>query len=122
MITTKGRDLLAQIYRAHAAWTNPTIEQTVATLEALSSINRHAVSLRRVAEMQCGDGIHDGEWVNKHWDAIEAREQQLERLITKWAAELPSCIAVQIDGDPRGWIVRLLVTDATGVVRTVGID
>lgn len=116
-ITTKGRVLLSDLYRAgyEGDW-HP------GTAETLSLIARHAKTYRRLAEIQCGDGIHDGDWVNAHQDWLTKRDEQTEARLTTLARRLPEGVTMELQGDPRGYLVRLIVTDANGVSRTVGVD
>jgi hypothetical protein len=72
--------------------------------------------------MECGDGIHSGEWVNDNYDWLTKRNDQIEARLVAIAKDLPDNVRIQLDGDPRGWVVRLIVTDNLGVERTVGVD
>ena len=118
-ITKRGRGLRTQLNEAQLVCTQ---EEYSELAETCSLIARHAKTYRRLAEIQCGDGTHSGEWVNAHWEWIEKRETQLENRLATLAKSLPSSVTMQLDGDPRGWLVRLIVTDKTGVPRTVGVD
>jgi hypothetical protein len=93
--------------------------------DTCSLIARHAKTLRRLTEMECGDGIHSGEWVNAHADWIEKRYAQVSKRLAGLVAELPATdhgpIAAQIGGDPRGWVVRLIVPTDKGP-REVGVE
>ena len=97
-----------------------------------SLIVRHAKTLRRYDEMLCGDGIHSGEWVNKHYARIQANSQRLEKLLEKLVEQLPETdngrIELVTHGDPRGYVVALEVPTGndcslTGqtITRTVGV-
>lgn len=118
-ITKRGRLLLADLYKAgmRSRWGEWENDAHTASL-----IARHAKTARRLTEIQCGDGIHSGEWVNAHWEWLEKRETQVERRLLALADKLPDNVAMEMNGDPRGWVVRLIVTDETGVPRTVGVD
>jgi hypothetical protein len=118
-ITERGRSLLNDLYRAghEGTW-----QQSNATAYTLSLIARHAKTYRRLAEMQCGDGIHSGEWVNAHWEWITKRDEQIERRLLALAETLPESVTMELQGDPRGYLVRLIVTDTNGIPRTVGVD
>jgi hypothetical protein len=117
--TIKGRALLSDLYTAGA---NIPYEESRDTAYTLSLIARHSKTYRRLAEIQCGDGVHSGEWVNANWDWLERRDQQVEARLLALANELPNGVRMELQGDPRGYLVRLIVTDETGVDRTVGVD
>jgi hypothetical protein len=119
MITKQGREIATQLTKAGAAW---HWEQQSEMLNNVSLICRHAKTYRRLAEMECGDGIHSGEWVNDNYDWITKRNDQIEARLAVIAKDLPSNVRLQLDGDPRAWVVRLIITDNLGVERTVGID
>ena len=119
MITKKGREIAKQLEAAGAQW---EWEQHTQILNSVSLICRHATTHRRLAEIECGDGIHSGEWVNAHYDWITKRTDQIEARLAVIAKDLPDNVAMQLDGDPRGWVVRLIVTNDKGVQRTVGVD
>jgi len=90
--------------------------------ETCSLIARHAKTYRRLAEIQCGDGVHSGEWVNENWEWLEKRDQQVENRLLALAETLPKSVRMELQGDPRGYLVRLIVTDEAGVDRTVGVE
>jgi hypothetical protein len=119
MITKKGREIAQQLGRVGAVW---HWEEADKILNSLSLICRHAKTYRRLQEIQCGDGIHSGEWVNENWDAIQKRDDQIESRLLTLAKDLPFNVAIQLDGDPRGLVVRLIVTDNLGVPRTVEVE
>lgn len=118
-ITKRGRELLTDLYRAgfDCEW-----QQTGDILETLSLIARHATTARRLCEIQCGDGIHSGEWVNANWDWLEKRDAQVEARLLALAATLPDSVGIEMNGDPRGYVVALVVTDERGVPRRVGVN
>jgi hypothetical protein len=123
LITKTGRALVADLNKAGMdlwSYQNPDAFADVAV--AVSLIARHAKTYRRIAEIQCGDGIHSGEWVNAHWDWITKREDQVVNRLRTLAKCLPSNVEFRIDGDPRGWLTRFVVTDDLGIPRTVGVD
>jgi hypothetical protein len=79
---------------------------------------RHSVSHGRNAEAQCngpGDYVNRieypraGEIYAEHEARCEKREAALEKRMTALATEL-GC-AIQFQGDPRGWTVRLMLND-----------
>ena len=119
LITQRGRSLLADLYRAGF---DCTWEETGDILETLSLIARHAKTARRLSEIQCGDGIHSGEWVNAHAEWLEKRDAHVEGRLLALAATLPDSVGMEMNGDPRGYVVALVVTDERGVPRTVGVD
>ena len=119
MITKHGRKVSQDLIRAGAAW---HWEQHSEIVNTVSLICRHAKTYRRLQEIQCGDGIHSGDWVNENWDALQKREAQLEARFLVLAKDLPANVRLQLDGDPRGLVVRLIVTDDLGVERTVGVE
>ena len=117
--TLKGRALLSDLYRAGA---EVSYEESHLTAYTLSLIARHAKTSRRLCEIMCGDGIHSGEWVNTHYEWLEKRDAQIDARLVALSKELPSNVRLVTGGDPRGWVVRLIVTDENGVERTVGVD
>jgi hypothetical protein len=118
-ITKQGRELR---YQLNDRFLECTYEEYATLAETCSLIARHAKTYRRLAEIQCGDGIHSGEWVNANWDWLEKRDQQVENRLLALANELPNGVRMELQGDPRGYLVRLIVTDESGVERTVGVD
>lgn len=93
--------------------------------EVCSLIARHSKTLRRLVEMECGDGIHSGEWVNAHCAEIEKKAERIEARLAELVAELPAtdhgAIGAEFRGDPRGWVVRLIVPTERGP-REVGVN
>lgn len=118
-ITQAGRTLYAELIRA--GFDEPW-ERSGDTMITLSLLARHAKTYRRLAEIQCGDGIHSGEWVNANWDWITKRDEQVENRLTALAATLPENVTMELQGDPRGYLVRLIVADDRQVTRTVGVN
>jgi len=119
MITKKGREIAKQLTTAGAEW---HWEQHNDIVNTVSLICRHAKTYRRLQEIQCGDGIHSGDWVNAHHDYLVKREAQIESRFGVLVKALPSNVRLQLDGDPRGLVVRLIVTNAIGIDRTVGVE
>lgn len=117
--TSKGRLLLSDLWTSGAQIDTTTQHQLG---ETLSLIARHAKTSRRLCEIMCGDGIHSGEWVNAHAEWLEKRDAQIDARLTALSKALPSNVRLVTGGDPRGWVVRLIVTDERGVERTVGVD
>jgi len=115
-VTTGGRLLAAEL--------NRYIGTTYEIQATCSLIVRHAKTLRRYEEMLCGDGIHSGEWVNKHHDRLEANCERLNKLIDRLVETLPETEYGQMwattGGDPRGFIVSLEVPAWQGT-RTIGV-
>jgi hypothetical protein len=119
MITKQGREIATQLAKAGAEWGG---EQHGDIVNTVSLICRHSKTYRRFQEIQCGDDVHDGDWVNKNWQWIQKRDDQIESRLLVLAESLPANIRLQLDGDPRGLVVRLIVTDNLGVPRTVGVE
>jgi len=116
MITENGRKLTNDLARY--------VGTTHELLSVCSLMARHSRTLRRLYELDCGDGIHSGEWVNAHRDWLDRRTNQVETRLTKLAAKLPETdhgpIALNLYGDPRGYVVSLTVPTDNGP-RTVGV-
>lgn len=119
--TLKGRALLSDLLQAGGVPVGYTHNAYQLT-ETLSLIARHATTSRRLCEIMCGDGIHSGEWVNAHYEWLEKRDAQIDARLVALSKELPANVRLVTGGDPRGWVVRLIVTDENGVQRTVGVD
>jgi len=115
-VTTGGRLLAAEL--------NRYIGTTHEIQATCSLIVRHAKTLRRYEEMLCGDGIHSGEWVNKHHDRLDATCERLAKLIDRLVKKLPEAeggrIIAYFRGDPRGCVVSLEVPIWQGT-RTIGV-
>ena len=118
--TPKGRLLLSDLWTS-GAQVDITTQQQLG--ETLSLIARHAKTSRNLCEiMSSGHPIHGGEWVNTHYEWLEKRDAQVENRLMALSKALPSNVRLVTGGDPRGWVVRLIVTDERGVERTVGVD
>jgi len=117
--TTMGRALLSELYKAGYGGEWDTSKDTAYTL---SLIARHAKTYRNLAEIMCGNETHSGEWVNANWNWLEKRDRQVETRLLALATELPNGVRMELQGDPRGYLVRLIVTDENGVERTVGVN
>jgi hypothetical protein len=118
-ITKRGRELRTAL---NTAGVNCTQDQYSEMAYTLSLISRHAKTWRRICEMECGDGIHSGEWVNQHWQWLEKRSTQVSYRLEFLASFLPSSVELELNGDPRGYVVALWVTDELGVSRRVGVE
>lgn len=118
-ITKRGRELRSQL---NEAGVECSYEEYAELAGTLSLIARHAKTSRRLCEIMCGDGIHSGEWVNAHAEWLEKRDEQTDARLTALSKALPANVRLVTGGDPRGWVVRLIVTDERGVERTVGVD
>jgi hypothetical protein len=120
-VTKEGRNLAFQVINH----TDTKWEQWGDIQEVISLMLRHSKTYRRLIEMECGDGIHSGEWVNDNWEWIEKRHQQVEARLADLVDALPKSygkpITAQIGGDPRGWVMRLFVPTEQGHDTTVGI-
>lgn len=83
-----------------------------------SLIARHAKTLENIAISVCNDAFADQDKLDKRWD-------QLTRRIDDLAGQLPESdggrIVAEYQGDPRGYVVRLIVCDAHGIPRTFGV-
>ena len=120
MITKRGREIANDLRKAGVEWESVYFYSEMTN--TVSLICRHAKTYRRLQEIQCGDGIHSGDWVNQHQDWLVKREAQLEARFAVLAQALPVNVRLQLDGDPRGLVVRLIVTDDLGVERTVEVE
>lgn len=94
--------------------------------EVCSLICRHSVTFRKLEECLCGDGIHDGEWVNAHFNQLEAKYERLEKRLAALVDSLPLCngqkITAEIGGDPRGCLVRIFVPKAKGEPLSIAVQ
>jgi hypothetical protein len=110
-MTVRGKLLAGQLAQY--------IGYTGAITATCSLIARHARTLENIAVSQCNDAFADQDVLDKRWDQLVAR-------ITVLVAELPDSdggpIAADIQGDPRGHIVKLIVTDGNGIPRTFGVE
>lgn len=123
LITKRGREIFSDMNKAGMdLWSYQDPEQVTDALIAVSLIARHAKTYRRLQEIQCGDGVHSGEWVNKHWDWIIKRESQVEHRLMSLAKDLPSNVTLVLEGDPRGYVMVFIVRDSDGVPRMVGVE
>jgi hypothetical protein len=101
-ITKKGYEL---------AWKlGPYIGTTQRIAETCSLIARHAITYARIQEWWCNEEMAD-----PAVKALEAKEDRLEARILDLVNDLPRTdngpIGVQFDGDPRAYVVRLLIPD-----------
>jgi Ni,Fe-hydrogenase III large subunit len=101
-ITKKGYELAFQL--------NRYIGTTHRIAETCSLIARHATTYAWIQERWCN--VEMPELVAR---ALEAKEDRLKARITDLVNDLPwtehGQIRVQFDGDPRAYVVRLLVPD-----------
>jgi hypothetical protein len=95
------------------------IGYTGAITATCSLIARHAKTLDNIAVSQCNDAFADQDALDRKWDRLVAR-------ITELVADLPAsdggAITAEIQGDPRGYIVKLIVIDGNGIPRTFGVE
>ena len=123
-VTQKGRALALEIIEQ--GYPDLKGEHWQAVKEIASLLHRHSKTLRNLIEIDCGDGIHSGEWVNANHDWIEKRYAQTEKRIESLVDSLPLSngqkVTAQIGGDPRGFVVRLFLTNKYGWTVTVGVD
>jgi len=110
-MTVRGKLLAGQLAQY--------IGYTGAITATCSLIARHARSMQTISERQCNDAYADQDALDRKWDRLAAR-------VTDLAAELPhsdgGAITAEIQGDPRGYIVKLIVTDGHGIPRTFGVE
>jgi hypothetical protein len=101
-ITKKGYELAFRL--------NPYLGTTNHIAETCSLIARHATTYAWIQERWCNDEMPESQV-----KALEAKEAWLEARIIDLAIDLPLTdqgrIWVQFDGDPRAYVVRLLVPD-----------
>jgi hypothetical protein len=101
-ITKKGYELAFRL--------NPYLGTTNRIAETCSLIARHATTYAWIQERWCNVEMSERETA-----ALEAKEDRLEERITDLVNDLPwtetGQIRVQFDGDPRAYVVRLLVPD-----------
>jgi hypothetical protein len=110
-MTTRGKLLAGQLAQY--------IGYTGAITATCSLIARHAKSLDTIAVRVCNDAWADQDALDKKWDRLVAR-------ITELVAELPASdggpITAEFQGDPRGYVVKLVVVDGHGIPRTFGVE
>jgi hypothetical protein len=110
-MTVRGKLLAGQLAQY--------IGYTGAITATCSLIARHARTLENIAVSQCNDAHADQDVLDKRWD-------QLVERITVLVAELPDSdggpITADIQGDPRGYVVKLVVVDSHGIPRTFGVE
>ena len=110
-MTVRGKLLAGQLAQY--------IGYTGAIVATCSQIARHARTLTNDAITVCDDANADQDKLDKRWDRLTAR-------ITELAGQLPESdggrIVAEFQGDPRGYVVKLIVTDAHGIPRTFGVD
>ena len=110
-MTIRGKLLAGQLAQ-YIGYTG----QIVATC---SLIARHAKTLENIAVAECNDANADQDKLDKRWDQLTARIDSLVR-------DLPDsdggAITAEYQGDPRGYVVKLIVRDAHGIPRTFGVD
>ena len=84
-----------------------------------SLIARHAKTLENIAVRVCNDADADQDKLDRRWDQLTARIDSLVR-------DLPDsdggAITAEYQGDPRGYVVKLIVRDAHDIPRTFGVD
>ena len=109
-MTVRGRLLAGELAQY--------IGYTGAITATCSLIARHARTLENDAIAVCNDAYADQDKLDKRWDRLTAR-------ISDLAAELPESdggpIRAEFQGDPRGYIVKLIVIDGHGIPRTFGV-
>jgi hypothetical protein len=117
-ITKRGERLAWSLNR----WMGTTRE----IQETCSLIARHGMTYGRIQEVWCSRELSDHQ---TRW--FESREETLERQIARLVESLPAPsdesgvlapVVVEFEGDPRGWTVRLVVTDHRGARYEYGCD
>ena len=91
-----------------------------AIIGTCSQISRHARTLQYDAITVCNDADADHDKIDNRWDRLTAK-------ITELAYELPQSvngghIVAEFQGDPRGYVVKLIATDRHGIPHTFGVD
>ena len=81
--------------------------------EILSRIHRLAVTYTRIQELWCNEEMSE-----RRTAYLQRREAQIENRIKAHAAKLPGVTVVKFDGDPRGYVVKLML--ASGHYNTWG--
>lgn len=118
MATRKGNELAGIL----GEW----IGTTPAIRETCSRICRWSATFDRLAEEECNGPT----WVSSpyatneriaEWqEKLEARQARLERYIVNAVESLPEtdfgAIRVLLGGDPRGFVVKLVIPTASGLV------
>jgi hypothetical protein len=84
-----------------------------------SLIARHATTLENIAVRQCNDANADQDKLDKRWDQLTAR---IDGLVYDLPESDGGHIVAEFQGDPRGCIVKLIVTDGHGIPRTFGVN
>lgn len=109
-MTVRGRLLAGELAQY--------IGYTGAITATCSLIARHARTLENDAIAVCNDANADQDKLDARWDRLTAR-------ITDLVRDLPEsdggAITAEFQGDPRGFIVKLVVVDAHGIPRTFGV-
>lgn len=109
-MTVRGRLLAGELAQY--------IGYTGAIVATCSLIARHARTLENDAVRVCNDAYADQDKLDARWDRLTAR-------ITELAYDLPESdgghITAEFQGDPRGYVVKLVVIDGAGIPRTFGV-
>lgn len=125
MITKKGLALGLELSERGLEWQWGDRDNV---LDTLSLIARHSKTYRNIVEIQCGNGVVSGEWVNNNIEWLEKREEQLLARLAKLGEELaiwcsggsPTVYLEQTD--PRGYLVNITVTPEDSYTRLVGVE
>lgn len=110
-MTVRGRLLAGELAQY--------IGYTGAIVATCSLIARHARTLENDAVAVCDDANADQDKLDLRWDRLTARITELVRDLPESDGGL---ITAQFQGDPRGYIVRLVVVDGAGISRTFGVS
>lgn len=100
MTTTRKGDKLADALL-------PVIGQTEAIRETCAKIARHSATLDRLNERECSVEMTDRQQA-RH----DAEVERISNLVRNLVRDLPETddgpFTAQIDGDPRGWAVKII--------------
>lgn len=118
MITKNGRAIATTLRTAGMDW---DWQQSDNVLDTLSLICRHTATYTRLHEwLASGHPIYGGEWINKNWDRLEAKDLRLEKRLAELGEELKTYVSA---GAPELethslYGVTITVTDEHGITRT----
>ncbi len=84
-----------------------------------SLIARHAKTLENIAIAECNDAFADQDKLDRRWDQLTKR---IDDLVLQLPESDGGRIVAEFQGDPRGYVVKLIVRDANGIPRTFGVE
>jgi hypothetical protein len=99
-ITEKGKAFELELHRQGVG------PRTGHERETLSLLCRHATTYGRIQIRWANEEMSERETAR-----LEAREERLEAIMAKLAAELPGVERIEFGGDPRGHTVKLHYAD-----------